>query len=85
MEYAYAKKEARRERYKLRAKTARFYARLVMFLLLCTSAAAVWQDDTYGPQMKQYALLAMEKFEAVTDEDSASRKLVQAAINKLEL
>ncbi|WP_299849463.1 hypothetical protein [uncultured Roseovarius sp.] len=85
MEYAFAKREARRERYKTRAKTARFYARLVMLLLVCTTAAAAWQDDTYGPQMKQYALIAMEKFEAATDEDSASRKLVQTAISKLEL
>ena len=69
----------------MRAKKARFYARLVMLLLVGTTAAAAWQDDTYGPQMKQYALIAMEKFEEATDEDSAGRKLVQAAISKLEL
>ncbi|SMC10586.1 hypothetical protein [Roseovarius aestuarii] len=85
MQYAYAKREARRERYKLRARTARFYARLVMLALLVTIAAAAWQDETYGPQMRQYALIAMEKFEEATDEGSAGRKLVQTAISKLEL
>lgn len=85
MEFAFVKREARQERYKIRAKTARFYSRIVMFALLCATGAAAWQDAHYGPQMKAYALTAMQKFEDATDEDSASRKLVQAAINKLEL
>ena len=69
----------------MRARKARFYARLVVLCLIGTTAAAAWQDETYGPQMKEYARIAMEKFEEATDEDSASRKIVQAAINKLEL
>ncbi|MEO3416262.1 hypothetical protein AAFO92_16545 [Roseovarius sp. CAU 1744] len=85
MEFAFVKREARQERYKTRARTARFYARFVMFALVCTIAAAAWQDEHYGPQMKQYALFAMEKFEAATDEGSTSRKIVQAAISKLQL
>ncbi|MFD1157275.1 hypothetical protein [Roseovarius aestuarii] len=56
-----------------------------MLALLVTIAAAAWQDETYGPQMRQYALIAMEKFEEATDEGSAGRKLVQTAISKLEL
>ncbi len=85
MEFAFVKRDARQERYKMRAKTARFYARVVMFALICTTAAAAWQDEHYGPQMKEYALVAMKKFEEVTDEDSTSRKLVQAAMSKLQL
>lgn len=85
MEYAFVKQEARQERYKARARRARFYAHLVGFCLIGTMAAAAWQDDTYGPKMKEYARIAMEKFEDATDEDSAGRKIVQAAINKLEL
>ena len=85
MELAFMKKEARQERYKARAQKARFYARLTMFALACTAGAAAWQDEHYGPQMKQYALFAMEKFEEATDEDSASRKIVQAAMSKLNL
>ena len=85
MEFAFVKREARQERYKTRAKTARFYARIVMFALICTTGAAAWQDEHYGPQVKQYALIAMKKFEEATDEDSTSRKLVQAAISKLQL
>ncbi len=85
MEFAFVKKQERQERYKMRAKKARFYARLVILCLIGTTAAAAWQDDTYGPQMKQYARLAIEKFEDATDEDSPSRKIVQAAISKLDL
>ncbi len=85
MEFAFVKREARQERYKIRAKTARFYARIVMFALVCTTAVAAWQDDNYGPWMRQYALTAMEKFEAATDEDSTGRKLVEAAKSKLQL
>ena len=85
MEYAFMKKQARQERYKERAKTARFYARLTMLALVGTVATAAWQDETYGPQMKEYARIAMEKFEAATDEDSTSRKIVQAAMSKLNL
>ena len=69
----------------MRARTARFYARIVMFALVCTTAAAAWQDEHYGPQMKEYALFAMQKFEEATDEGSTSRKLVQTAISKLQL
>lgn len=85
MEFAFVKREARQERYRQRARTARFYARIVIFAMICTMGAAVWQDETYGPQMKQFALTALERFEAATDEDSASRKFVQAAISKLNL
>lgn len=85
MEFAFVKREARQERYKIRARTARFYARIVMFALVCTVAAAAWQDEAYGPVMRQYALTAMEKFEAATNEDSTSRKLVEAAKSKLQL
>lgn len=85
MELAYAKREARRERYRERARSARFYAKIVMFAMICATGAAAWQDEAYGPIMKQHALTAMERFEAATDEDSASRKLVQAAISKLQL
>ena len=69
----------------MRAKKARFYARLVVLGLIGTTAAAAWQDENYGPQMKEYARIAIEKFEDATDEDSASRKIVQAALSKLNL
>lgn len=85
MEFAFVKREARQERYKIRAKTARFYARIVMFALVCTTAFAAWQDEVYGPMMREYALTAMDKIEAATDEDSTGRKLVEAAKSKLQL
>lgn len=85
MEFAFVKQQARQERYQIRAKTARFYARIVMFALICTTGVAAWQDDTYGPMMRDYAVMAMDKFEAATDEDSTGRKLVEAAKSKLQL
>ncbi|WP_306116928.1 MULTISPECIES: hypothetical protein [unclassified Roseovarius] len=85
MELAFVKRQERQERYRIRAKTARFYARIVMFALVCAVAVAAWQDENYGPMMRQYALTALETFEAATGEDSTGRKLVEAAKSKLQL
>ncbi len=85
MEFAFVKQQDRQARYVQRSRKARFYAFLTLLCLLGTSAAAVWQDETFGPQVKAYAIAAIEKFEESTDENSASRKIVQAALSKLNL
>ncbi len=85
MEHGYMKYEARQQRYLARAKKARTWASVMMFLLTGSLVAAGWQSEVLGPQMKDYARTAIEKFEENTAPDSAAGTIVQAALTRLNL
>ncbi len=83
METAFIKGEARRLRYRARARKARIAARFAALGLMCILGAAVWQDDTFGARLKQHAKSAIERFEDATDPDSKAGAFVQTALMKL--
>ena len=67
MTYAFVNQDLRKDRYKRRAKRARSLARFLMFCLICTTGAAIWQDRALAPpihdKMQEGFVLAMEKIE----------------------
>lgn len=84
MEFSFIKSEARKMRYKERARKARIWSRFTGFLLICTLGVAVWQDDTFGPDLQNRILAMVSDFEDAT-ENSSNGNFVSVALAKLNL
>ncbi|SLN32646.1 hypothetical protein PEL8287_01560 [Roseovarius litorisediminis] len=81
----FGKAEARQSRYKQRARGARKWAHRVMFLLLVSCGAALWMDESIGPDLQKRVFAAMAELETASVNEKGASGAFQAAFAKLVL